>query len=190
MLKFSATKNALENGWTDPLASNISYRDPSLQPDFILPPSFNKNPRKPRRPKTAANRRVVVNTRQRWFSQKPKRKMREKKSRATMLKEEKSHSQYMDLLREQQQKQENEPEEIPAVTHAESILQNLPQLQLKLERFVHIQKSKRHMHRHIPFPDDEAVQSMITKFEQDQKALQTQLDDFIIQSLNSYTKYL
>ena len=189
MLKFSATKNALENGWTDPLASNISYRDPSLQPDFILPPNFNKSSRKTRRPNTAANRRVIVNTKQRWFSQKPKRKMRKTKSRAAMLKEEKSHSQYMQLMREQQQ-QENEPEEIPAITYAESILENLPQLQLKLERFVRIQKSKRHMHRHIPFPDDEAVQSMITTFEQDQKALQKQLDNFIIQSLNSYTKYL
>merc|ERR1719201_1706729 len=187
MLRFTATKNALENGWTDPLRSNISIRDPSLQPDFILPQScFKKSSKKKKkhRPTTATKRRVVVNRHQRWL-QRSKQKNQRKKPPRSAMRDRKSQNQaseaYIQLIREQQQ--ENEPEEPSAIVHAKAIVQSLPQLQVKLERFTSIQNYAKTMQRKVPAPDSKVLEAMIAKFREDQQALEKQLDDFVMQSL-------
>ena len=190
MLKFKVSKDALEKGWTDPLRSNISMNDPSIQPDFIIPSrSYESRAKKKRRPATASKRRMVINTQQRWFQRSKRRNEMQKTSKLELpgstsrIGVSKAYIKF--VSQQQHQEQENEP----ADTSAAGILKSLPKLRLKLERFTRIQNSLKlsQLQRHeICVPDAKPLEAMIAKFREDQKALEKQLDDFLLQSLNSY----
>ena len=188
MLKFQVSKNALEEGWTDPLRSNISVRDPLLQPDFIIPArSHGSRSKKKRRPATAANRRVIINKQQRWFQ-----RSRRKSEKTSQLERPDKNSRigvsqaYIKFISQQQQQEQQEE---PVDTSAAAILKSLPKLRLKLERFARVQNSLLHLQQQrteVSVPDAKPLEAMIAKFREDQKALETQLDDFLMRSLNSY----
>ena len=190
MLKFQVSKDALEKGWKNTLRSNISTNDPSLQPDFIIPArSYESHAKKKRRPATASKRRVVINKQQRWFQRSKRRNATKKISKPELPTNASRIGVSQAYIKFISQQQQHEQENQTVDTSAADLLKSLPKLRLKLERFGRIQKSLlllQQQRNEVSVPDAKPVEAMIAKFSEDQKALEKQLDDFLMQSLNSY----